>query len=299
MDVSIIIVNYNTSDMVLDCIGSIRKESKETPYEIIVVDNNSEEGQKSKLRGHDNFTLIELTENIGFGRANNIGAKKATGKVLFLLNPDTLLANDAVSILYRYMSERPDVGICGGNLYDREMNPTHSFHMLHPSILYEVDFALNQVFRRIRYGKNIQFNHSDKPIDVAIITGADLMISKEVWEKVEGFSPDYFMYYEDAELCYQVKKLGYRIVSVPESKIIHLEGGSFTETEKHCRRILEGRFTFFKKHYSRFYNISADTCNIVSLVIAILICKLVKRQEKEYNYKIRLNTYIKYLRGKL
>ena len=98
--VSILIVNYNTSQLLLDCISSVCREVKGITYEIIVADNCSNEEQKALLRGDDRFRLIELVENLGFGRANNEAAKCAKGECLFLLNPDTILLNDAVTILY-------------------------------------------------------------------------------------------------------------------------------------------------------------------------------------------------------
>ena len=298
MDLSIIIVNYNTSDMVIDCVNSIRDVSRKSSYEIIVVDNNSEEKQKEKLRGFPGILFIELASNLGFGRANNEGAKKAKGDMLFFLNPDTVLICDAPSILYDYMIKHDKVGICGGNLFDKEMRPAHSFHVMFPSILSELDFAFNQRYRRMRYGKNIQFNYTSTPIEVAMITGADLMIRRNVWYEIGGFASEYFMYCEDAELCFQATRLGYRVVNVPESKIIHLEGASFLENEVHCKRVLDGRFVYFRKNYSCIYNIIADSFNVISLTCAVLIYKIMRNRNKEYNYKLRLKTYIKCLREK-
>ncbi|MBP3245103.1 MAG: glycosyltransferase family 2 protein [Bacteroidaceae bacterium] len=290
--VSIIIVNYNTSELLLSCVESIVANVK-TDYEIIVVDNNSTSEQKALLRKCDKFKLIELESNLGFGKANNAGAKMAEGEYLFLLNPDTILVNDAVSLISAYMSQHKDVGICGGNLYDKNMQPTHSYHKLLPSILSEADFATGQIYRKLRYGKNPQFNTTASPTPVAMITGADLMITREAWDKCNGFDPDFFMYSEDADLCCRCSKLGYNIMNIPESKIIHLEGQSFVENRNHCERILDGRFKYFNKHYSRLYNIAANTINIVSLYCAIFVCSIAGRKTAKSNYSIRLDVYLK------
>lgn len=289
--VSIIIVNYNTSRLLIQCVDSIEKHVKGVDYEIIVADNASSEEELVLLRDDKRFTLIELDNNIGFGQANNAAARIAKGDYLFLLNPDTILINDAVSILYKYISSHQSVGICGGNLYDANIQPTHSYHRLFPSIISEMDFASGQLFRRILYGKNRQFNTTSHPIEVAMITGADLMIRHDVWTQLQGFDSKFFMYCEDADLCFRCKHIGYKIVSIPDAHIQHLEGKSFIESEKRCRRILEGRFIFFSKHYSPSYNRVSNILNIFSLKIAVIIYKLIGRDYAIANYRQRLRIY--------
>lgn len=292
--VSILIINYNTSRLLLQCVDSIYKNVKGVDYEIIVADNNSSEEERQLLRGDKRFVLLELNENLGFGKANNAAAKYAKGDYLLLLNPDTILLNDAVTLLYCYLTTHQEVGICGGNLYDGNMLPTHSFHRLYPSLLSEVDFAMGQIFRRLRYGKNTQFNNTPYPIEVAMITGADLMIQRNVWKQLYGFDPSFFMYGEDADLCLRCKLLGYKIVSVPEAHIKHLEGKSFLESESHCRRIIDGRFTFFRKHYSVYYNQLTNIINIASLYIAVILCWISRKKIAATNYSQRLRIYKEY-----
>lgn len=289
--VSILIVNYNTSHFVANCVSSIYEHTKGVDYEIIVVDNYYSEEERNKLRGDDRYTLIELEGNLGFGQANNAAAKIAKGEYLFLLNPDTILINDAISILYKYISSHQSVGICGGNLYDVYMQPTHSYHRLYPSIISEMDFAFGQLFRRILYGKNSQFNTTSYPIEVAMITGADLMIRQNIWARLQGFDSKFFMYCEDADLCFRCNHLGYKIVSIPDAHIQHLEGKSFIESEKRCRRVLEGRFTFFHKHYSPLYNRACNIFNVFSLSIAVILYKMLGKENAAINYRQRLRIY--------
>lgn len=291
MNVSVIIVNYNTASLLLECVASIIEHTHDIDYEIIVVDNGSDEKELELLRHDHRFTLIEMHENLGFGRANNEGVAHSKGDHLFLLNPDTLLVNDAISILYKHLIAHPQTGICGGNIYNKDMQPAHSYHMMLPSILSEMDFACGQLFRRIRYGKNAQFNHTGSELEVAMITGADMMIRREAWEKVEGFDPTFFMYCEDADLCLRVNSHNYQIVSVPEARIIHLEGKSFVESEAHCRRVLDGRFTYFRKHHSRLYNSLANFVNISSLLAAVVTCAILLKHQKRKNYQQRLRIY--------
>lgn len=112
--VSIIIVNYNTAKLVKDCIDSIYSHTHDVGFEVIVVDNCSQAEDLAILKTDNRCHLIVAPENLGFGRANNLGAERAKGDYVFLLNPDTLLVNDAVSILYHYLAEHPTVGVAGG-----------------------------------------------------------------------------------------------------------------------------------------------------------------------------------------
>ncbi len=292
MQVSIIIVNYNTSALLLQCIESIFKNVQGVEYEIIVADNCSREDEKSLLRDKE-FKLIELPQNLGFGRANNAAAEVAKGDCLFLLNPDTILINDAVSILYNYMEKHQHVGICGGNLFDCEMNPTHSFHRMFPGFLSELDFATGKVYRRVCYGRNSQFNHTSNVLPVAMITGADLMIRRSVWDKLHGFDPDFFMYYEDTDLCKRCSECKCDIMSVPSAHIQHLEGKSFTESEKHCERILNGRFTYFSKHHSPLYNKITNLLNTSSLAVASFVFLCIGKGSLSKKYRQRLRIYKK------
>lgn len=291
MQVSIIMVNFNTSVLLLQSIDSIYEKVQGVEYEIIVADNCSKEEQRRLLRNDNRFQLIELPENLGFGQANNVAAKQAKGECLFLLNPDTKLMNDAVSILYNYMQKHQETGICGGNLFDGDMKPTHSFHRLFPGFLSELDFATGQIYRRLRFGKNSQFNYTSHTLPVAVITGADLMIRHSVWNLTKGFDPDFFMYYEDTDLCKRCIEHNYNIVSVPSAHIQHLEGKSFTESKGHCERNLHGRFTYFTKHHSPFYNKLTNLMNVCSLAMASLIFLCLGKGAMSKKYSQRLEVY--------
>lgn len=266
--ISIIIVNYKTADMVTAAVDSIVAHTAMIDYEIIVVDNCSGEQEINLLRRDTRYRLIALDKNLGFGGANNIGAAEAQSDYLFFLNPDTVLRNNAILYLYNYMQCHPECGIAGGNLYDVDGYPCHSFHRMLPSIGSEMDFATKQIYRRLRYGRSTQFNYTKTPLRVAMITGADLMIRKSLYDEIKGFDERFFMYCEDADLCQRVLALGYEIVSIPEAEITHLEGRSFTISEQRQRNILEGRKRYFEKHYTAGYCRLADLLNILTLTLA-------------------------------
>lgn len=290
MNVSIIIVNYNTTQLLLQCLDSIEAQTHGVTYEVIVVDNGSREEELPPLRQDRRITLLEQRQNLGFGRANNVGAAHARGECLFLLNPDTILVNDAVSLLYQHLASHPTTGLCGGNIFDADMQPIHAHDTLPPSILQELDIVFAHLYSKLVFGKNAWFNHTGKDMQVALITGADIMIRRAAWEAVGGFAPAFFMYYEDADLCVNVKQRGYAIVNVPQARIIHLEGKSFSESRARAERYFTGRAVFFRKHYSAFYNKVADLLNVLTLRMGVFAFCLLGKPQADV-YRQRLDVY--------
>ncbi len=285
-DVSIIIVNYNTEQLTKDCINSIYNKTQNIKFEIIVVDNNSPDGI-NYLDKDSRIKLIKANDNLGFGKANNLGTKFARGKYLFFLNPDTILVNNAIYILYNHMEANPKTGICGGNLYSKEMFPCHSYKVILPGILYE----LNELLKGIpsKYLFKDHFNNTNKNRKVAYITGADLLIKKTTFEYINGFDKDFFMYFEETYLCHCVSKLKMNIINIPQAKIIHLEGKSIQLKEKRETLYYNGRSTFLKKCYSPFY---VEICNIIARTncrINIKYFKLKNRKELVDIWSFRLN----------
>lgn len=266
MDVSIIIVNYHSAGMVIDCINSIFDKTQDTSYEIIVVDNASDDGSVERLAEvfGDRIKLIASPENLGFGKANNLGAAQATGKYLFLLNPDTVLINDAIGILHGYMEENPNVGVAGGNLYSPEMTPTPSFCRVFDDIPLEKERASwhrligDRVLAKLRIGADkpmAEFNHTESPEKVAYIFGADMMLPRAVFVDVGGFDPDFFMYGEEEELTWRISSRGYDVMAVPQAKIIHLEGATLNATHtfnpRQFKMRMTGTLTYYFKRFGR------------------------------------------------
>lgn len=246
-DVSVIIVNYNTSVLIKNLLKTIEDKTEGVSCEVIVVDNNPTEQFSIDLKDYlDKIIYLPLKENVGFGRANNEGLKVAKGRNIFFLNPDTLLLNNAIKILSDYLDNNEKVGVCGGNLYDKDMNPTHSYQMTFPSLTWELNlFFGRSLWYRLLYGKSFTFNYSSKPKEVAYITGADMMVKRQVLEEVGAFNPAFFMYYEETELSYRIHKNGYKIVNIPEVKITHLEGKSISTNFSKQQMLLTSRKTYY------------------------------------------------------
>ena len=263
-NVSIIIVNYKVAPLIIDCVNSIEEKTKEIFYEIIVIDNDSQDDSLSILKKDlgNQIILIESDKNLGFGKANNLGAKYAKGDYMFFLNPDTILINDAISILYHYLETNKEVGVAGGNLYDETgTDAAPSFCKEFDSIDSErknssyIGLLKNKLNRKKHSIQRNDFNYTDQPIDVSYIFGADMMMPKTLFDKIGGFDKDFFMYAEEAELQWRILQLGYRIVNCPDAKIIHLEGRSTKQQNEFnerqfCMR-MNGMMLFFDKAYGQ------------------------------------------------
>lgn len=293
MDVSVVIVNHNTAQLTMQALSSLLVQSTTVEMEVIVVDGGSTEPLDDLVAFcEENHIRLELLgENVGFGRANNHGVQFAKGRNIFFLNPDTYLVNDAVAILSDYLDEHPKVAACGGNLFTENMEPTHSFHTHFPSIIQELDFILGRRLLRMG-GDNSEFNETDQPRPVAYICGADLMMKRAVFEEMKGFSPDFFLYYEESDLQCRMAESGYEIHSVPAARIVHLEGKSFEFSEIREKRVFNGRKTYFQKHYSRFYHKVANAMNITALLGGVVVNALLGRDEMRDRYQFRLKLYM-------
>ena len=197
MDVSIILVSYNTKDLTRDCLKSVYEKTQGVEFEIFVVDNNSHDGSAEMIeREFPEVRLIRNSENKGFGAANNIAIRQSNAKYIFCLNTDTILLNNAVKIFFDFMEqpENQNVGVCGGALYDSDNCPTN-YGGQFPSILHILQkFGLRNIFKKktINYEKDI--------INVDYITGADIFFRKSVLDLVGLFDENFFIYYEETDL---------------------------------------------------------------------------------------------------
>ena len=146
-----------------------------------------------------------------------------------------------------FLDSHDEVAVCGGNLYNVDKEPTHSFLRYLPSVFGELDQLTGYKLSKWCYGKSFEFNHDNRPLHVGYITGADMMIKKIVLDEVGCFDPDFFMYFEETELTYRIRKAGYKIMSVPEACIVHLEGKSHSLKENRERMFLTSRRLYYKK----------------------------------------------------
>ena len=256
MDISIIYVNYKTNDILIDSIRSLKERSIGYSYEIIIVDNSNEvvifeDLKKRVLECDDRAIIINANGNIGFGRANNLGAQYAKGEYLLFLNTDTLLVNDVPGILKDYLDNNQEVGIVGPNILNKEMKPSHSFYKNEKNLAnYRIN---NSIFKSIQnklFNKRSDYNYTGKPLKLnGYVCGACMMIRKDLFKRVDGFDNDIFMYAEETLLNYRVMhETDKKIFNIPEAKIIHLEGTSFGDYSKtRIEMMVDGNWIYLKK----------------------------------------------------
>jgi GT2 family glycosyltransferase len=238
VECSVIIVNYNTGDMIARCLDSLLVQ-QEINVEIIVVDNLSQDNSLEVLKGyqHQNkIFLITNQKNIGFGCANNQAEKIAQGKILFLLNPDCLL-NDKLSLrqCIDYMDNHPEVGIAGTAIFEPRKNRWVKPQMNYPG------------FKKTK--NTTLFQHL--PGEIAWILGASMIIPKKIYQQLNGFDPDFFLYGEETDLCVRARKFGYQIAVINDVNVEHYSGASERQSspkELYLKK-QRGFYLFCRKHY--------------------------------------------------
>lgn len=220
MDLSVVIVSYNVKELLKNCLESVLKYTQNIKYEIIVVDNNSTDDSISYLRnlsGLSNLKIILSKENGGFSKGNNLGIKEAKGKYILLLNPDTLLIENSLKIMFDWMEVHPEIAVSSCQLLNSEqkISPTGGYF---PSLFRVAAWAV--------FLKPFSFHPSaflyKKEFNLDWVTGAFFMIRKEAINKIGLLDENIFMYGEELEWCLRFKQNNFKIKYTPVTKIIHL-----------------------------------------------------------------------------
>jgi N-acetylglucosaminyl-diphospho-decaprenol L-rhamnosyltransferase len=231
MDLSIVIVNWNSIEFVRECIDSIRTTATTFKYEIIVVDNASQEDACRALE-LQSIRVVYSRENIGFARANNLGAGQSSSTNILFLNPDTVVLGDALERMLRVLNSAPDIAAVGCRLLNADMTLQTSCVQPFPSIanqLLSIDWFKRRWPRLPLWGARPLFSDTEcESTDVDSVSGACLMMKRAVFEKVKGFSTEYFMYAEELDLCRKIRQSGWRVCYVGDAQVIHF-GGKSTE----------------------------------------------------------------------
>lgn len=289
VDVSIILVNYNTVDLTRSCIDSIVLYTHGCSYEILLVDNHSTDGSKELFEKDKRIRYFYQAENLGFGKANNIGFREAQGSYFLCLNTDTLLVEDSISMMFRQM-ETKRIGVLGVKLVNKEGRMMHSYCPFTPSIQWELYYGVYPfgVFINLYYRLKILLN---KEISVGYITGADLMISKEVIDSCGMYDPDFFMYFEEAEMQRRFRAKGYKSYYFPGTQIIHLEGQSNSFKERREKMFLTSRNLYYcKTHHKLSYSI-ADYIYKSSLQFKRCFYSIIRNKEKSKDILKKLQMF--------
>ena len=272
MDVSIIVVNYNTCDLTRNCLKSVFEQTKDIDFEVIVSDNGSKDGSVEMIKQEfPQVILIENNANLGFGAANNRGLKIAKGKYIFYLNSDTIILNNAVKIFFDYWENSPkkdNIGALGGNLLDEYGNVIHSYGEF-PKPWKEILLFIRKFFivylkmffhlLKIDYKKLRKERRYERVIgDVEYITGADLFVKNN---DLAYYDERFFLYYEETHLQWQIAKLNLKRIIIEGPEIIHLVGKSDFRNKSDLERYISfgavqsdiSRIKYIKYNKSKFY----------------------------------------------
>ena len=253
LDLSIIIVSFNTKEITENCLKSIFKSLEKTKlsYEIIVVDNDSKDGsiemlKKFQLSHPSTFKLVQNKTNAGFGKANNQAVKQARGKYILFLNSDVVVLDEAIEKLFAFLKENENtVHFVGGKLLNKDLTPQPSsgpFYSL--PVVFGWIFLRGDLWNLTRYSPD-QLRKTDW------VSGACILTTKNAFNSLGGFDESIFMYMDEVDLLYRAKKKGYQVFLYPQSRFIHLGSASSDGRTFPVQQAYRGLLYFYKKHHSK------------------------------------------------
>lgn len=290
MTLSIIIVNYRSTEYLAGCLQSIYDSTKHLDFEVIVVDSGSFDGCGEMLTAEFPTVVFIQAENVGFARANNLAVERSSGRYILFLNPDTEIIGDALEQLVRCADSLPDVGMVTCKLLNADGTIQTSCIQSFPTILNQI---LNSEFFRQRFpnsrlwGAAPLFRGDGRPCCVESVSGACMLSRREVFKAAGGFSEDYFMYSEDIDLCYMTRSLGFNNYLVPCAQVIHF-GGTSSKSRGNTFAdvmIFDARHKFFRKHkgvvYAATYRVLTAGAAFVRLALLGSLAVLVKVVPKQ------------------
>ena len=306
MDLSIIIVNWNSKEYLKRCLNSIYSQSIRLIYEIIVVDNASFDGCDRILKDEfPDVIFIQIKKNIGFGKANNLGFQHTSGRNLLFLNPDTEILGPAIYTMYHYLEKIPDAGAAGCTLLNSDQSIQTSCVQTFPTILNQIlDIEyLKVLFPNLRFwGINPLLSYNGIPQKVEVVSGACLMVKRDIFEKIDKFTTDYFMYTEDIDLCYKVQNAGYIVYYISDAQVVHYGGGSSKKHENDVGVVLmrESIFKFFRirkgELSAKCYRLSMSIASIIRLMMLGILLLLPFKEAHRIKFYHTFSKWKKILR---
>ncbi|MFA5133266.1 MAG: glycosyltransferase family 2 protein [Patescibacteria group bacterium] len=276
MDLSIVIVSWNTKQLLDDCLASIFKETKEINFEVFVVDNKSSDGSAAMVKDkYPKVNLIENKINAGFAAANNQAIRQASGRYILALNPDTVVLKNALDGAVKILDKRPEVAILGPKTLNSDGSQQKTV-WADPSLAAQIFLLtkLKHLFPKLKTIKKyyrFSFDYN-KESYVEQVQGSFLLIRREFLEKRGLFDEKFFIWFEEVDLCLRARKAGYKILYSPETQIIHYGGESFKQvmTLKKQKMYNRSLFYYFWKNKPRWQYFVLRVFEIPSLLLAAL-----------------------------
>ena len=254
-DLSIIIISYNTKEMTLACLKSIFQQTSGVSFEVIVLDNDSKDNSAEAIAADfPQVKLLAHKENLGFAGGNNLAAKEAAGEYILLINPDTVVLDGAIQKLVRFAKDNSTASVWGGRTLfaDKTLNPASCWRK---PTLWEIfcrSFMLSTLFPNSSIFNTGSYGGWDRSTvrQVDVVSGCFFLLKRELWENLNGFLPEFFMYGEEVDLCLRAHKLGAKPMVTPEATIIHYGGASEKVPADKMVRLLKAKRQLMKNHWS-------------------------------------------------
>lgn len=254
---TVLVVSWNTVDLLRICLNAVLGTVGDLTHEIIVIDNGSTDGSLAMIQTH--FTTVRTIRNeanLGFARANNTGLQTARGRFILLLNSDTEVRDDALQQMIAFLDAHPDVGVVGASLLNADGTSQFSYDLfpLRPRdmVCQRIVDVLCPRNTYTRQGRMARWTHTG-PFEVDWVSGAALMIRREVIDEIGPLDKRFFMYAEEIDWCYRVKKAGWKVYHLPDARVVHTKQGSSAGApalRTHLARQRDHSLElFYRKHY--------------------------------------------------
>jgi hypothetical protein len=273
------------------------------PFEVIVVDNASADNTVSIIHNHfPQVRIVQSNRNLGFAGGLHAGIAEAQGKYLLLMNPDTVALNSAIDRLLNFAGRNPQNGIWGGiTLYDNMgLNPEHAWTKPTFIALLFFAFGFNKLFPHSPFFNKINYGgwRRDTVKKVDIISGCFFLTTRELWDRLDGFDPAFFLYAEEADFCLRAKKIGYQPIVTPDAKVIHQGGASHDQFSGKMVLLLKGKVELIHRHAAGFKKtVYKFLLYLYVLNNYMLHCLLKPRSEKQQEWRIVFFKRREWLRG--
>lgn len=272
IDISVIIVNYNTSELLTECLDSLYEHSKQISFETIIVDNASKDFKTADFeKKYKNLKILVNKTNLGFAAANNQGLKLALGKYVLFLNNDTKLLSNILKSVYDFAENFSNPIFVGCQLLNKDFSKQESV-VEFPSVWngFTENFFLYKLFPKSKFLNKYYQNELTwkEPIEVDVIRGAFMFCPTEIINKLNGFDARFFFYSEETDLCYRFKQMNGKIIFLPDQQIIHYGGVASDKNLwfKYKNQTI-GKIQFYQKHFKGYKFLSVLIIHFIGLFL--------------------------------
>ncbi len=247
VDMSILIVCYKSRDLIQQCLEGVYAYTSGCTFEVLIVDCSNDGAVDLVKEKFPAARVIENSENLGFGRGNNLLADHANGTFLVLLNPDVIVSDNAIGLLCQTAMSHPEAGAVGG----RSKLPNGMRDPGCRQWIPTISRMLIETFGGAKLLNGCLPEDAKGPAEVETLSGAFMIVRRDAWREANGFDTSFFMYSEELDLCYRLRKNGWTILMTPLAEVIHLVGGGQGQNPNRVRMITTAKMHFLRKYWSR------------------------------------------------